>query len=55
MAVELPRNFLLLNELEKGEKGQIGDGSVSWGLVSHTDIELKTWAATILGPSGVKK
>lgn len=53
MAV-VPRNFLLLAELEKGEKGQIGDGSVSWGLESTDDPLMSSWIATILGPNGVR-
>ena len=53
--VEVPRNFLLLNELESGEKSAQGDNNISWGLMSHTDIELKTWSASIIGPARVKQ
>lgn len=51
--VEIPRNFILLDELEKGEKSQFGDPSLSWGLVDDQDVNLSDWNATILGPQGV--
>ncbi|KAK6588507.1 ubiquitin-conjugating enzyme E2 [Cryptosporidium xiaoi] len=47
--VIVPRSFRLLDELERGQKGQATDG-VSWGLDQHDDITLSTWACTIFGP-----
>jgi len=46
----MPRNFVLLEELEKAEKGNT-DMSISYGLVHADDITLSTWQCTILGPS----
>lgn len=49
----VPRNFKLLDELEKGEKGQNSDG-VTVGLAIHDDITLTHWNGTIFGPPGVR-
>lgn len=45
----VPRNFVLLEELEKTEKGNT-DMSTSYGLVQSDDITLSHWQCTILGP-----
>ena len=47
----VPRNFVLLEELEKAEKGNT-DMNVSYGLVAKDDINLSAWQCTILGPTG---
>ena len=47
--IVVPRNFKLLEELEKAEKGNT-DMSCSYGLSESDDITLTSWQCTILGP-----
>jgi ubiquitin-conjugating enzyme E2 variant len=46
-----PRNFKLLEELEKSEHGQT-DHSISYGLEDSNDITLSRWVCMIMGPDG---
>lgn len=52
----VPRNFKLLDELEKGERGyNEGEhaGWISLGL-DGDDIYLSDWLATVIGPQGTQ-
>mmetsp|Transcript_8465 Transcript_8465/g.6894 ORF Transcript_8465/g.6894 Transcript_8465/m.6894 type:complete len:147 (-) Transcript_8465:76-516(-) len=51
--VIVPRNFKLLEELERSEKG-LGDMSISFGLVDSGDTFLTNWNGGILGPGGTQ-
>ena len=46
--VVVPRNFKLLEELERTEKGKT-DMTISYGLVKDDDVYLSDWQCTILG------
>ncbi|KAF2657533.1 UBC-like protein [Lophiostoma macrostomum CBS 122681] len=49
MGAKVPRNFRLLEELEKGEKG-MGAEACSYGLSNNDDLLMSDWNGTILGP-----
>ncbi|OBT88233.1 hypothetical protein VE02_02799 [Pseudogymnoascus sp. 03VT05] len=49
MSAKVPRNFRLLEELEKGEKG-LGAEACSYGLAEGDDLLMSNWNGTILGP-----
>mmetsp|Transcript_4678 Transcript_4678/g.10322 ORF Transcript_4678/g.10322 Transcript_4678/m.10322 type:complete len:147 (-) Transcript_4678:242-682(-) len=51
--VIVPRNFKLLEELERSEKG-LGDMNISYGLVDSSDTFLTEWNGGILGPHGTQ-
>jgi ubiquitin-conjugating enzyme E2 variant len=54
MAVEVPRNFRLLEELETGEKAQDLPPNISFGLLDTSDATLSTWVGSILGLPGTR-
>jgi len=46
-----PRTFKLYDELEKAEKAQLSDQSVSYGLDKGDDQTFTSWNGTIIGPA----
>ncbi|KAF6144847.1 hypothetical protein GIB67_001858, partial [Kingdonia uniflora] len=50
--VRIPRNFCLLEELERGEKG-IGDGTISYEMDDDDDIYVPSWTGTIICPHNI--
>ncbi|XP_059278615.1 ubiquitin-conjugating enzyme E2 variant 1A-like [Lycium ferocissimum] len=52
--VVIPRNFRLLEELERGERG-IGDGTVNYGMDDADDVYMQSWTGTIIGPPNAMK
>ena len=51
--VIVPRNFKLLEELEKMEKGNT-EMAISFGLVDGADVLMSNWNGGILGPHNVR-
>lgn len=49
--ITIPRNFKLLEELEKSEKAK-GDMTISFGLVEPDDIFMTDWVCSLMGPNG---
>eukprot|EP00766_Chilomastix_caulleryi_P000312 gnl/Chilomastix_caulleri/1298.p1 GENE.gnl/Chilomastix_caulleri/1298~~gnl/Chilomastix_caulleri/1298.p1 ORF type:complete len:150 (+),score=28.57 gnl/Chilomastix_caulleri/1298:30-452(+) len=47
--IVIPRQFVLLSELELGEKGDTGN--VSYGLTNYDDRTFTNWSGTIYGPT----
>ncbi|KAG5063942.1 hypothetical protein JHK85_005125 [Glycine max] len=46
---DVPRNFKLFEEFERGEKG-IGDGIISYGMDDADDIYMQSWTGLLLAP-----
>ncbi|KAL5190365.1 putative methyltransferase PMT26 [Glycine soja] len=52
LSLKIPRNFRLLERLQRGEKG-IRDDTVSYGMDDGDDIYMHSWTGTIIGPHNV--